>query len=96
MKHTDLITQIVLMHCPVEEIRKDAKKEKDLIWKKITAIAEDYTTASTLERQAKGPTTSAGTRRASGAARTGSRTSRTATAAPAYQPSYKANASGAP
>ena len=41
MKHTDLITQIVLMHCP-EEIRKDAKKEKDLEWQKMTAIAEDY------------------------------------------------------
>ena len=42
MKNTDLITQIVLMHCPVEEIRKDAKKEKDLDWQKMTAIAEDY------------------------------------------------------
>ena len=42
MKHTDLITQIVLMHCPVEEIRKDAKKEKDLDWQMMTAIAEDY------------------------------------------------------
>ena len=42
MRNTDLITQIVLMHCPVEEIRKDAKKEKDLDWQKMTAIAEDY------------------------------------------------------
>ena len=42
MKHTDLITQFVFMHCPVEEIRNDAKKEKDLDWQKMTAIAEDY------------------------------------------------------
>ena len=42
MKNTNLITQIVLMHCPVEEIRKDAKKEKDLDWQKMTAIAEEY------------------------------------------------------
>ena len=41
MKHTDLITQIVLMHCPVEDIGKDTKKEKDLDWQKMTAIAED-------------------------------------------------------
>ena len=38
----DLINQIVLMHCPVEEIWKDAKKVKDLDWQKMTAIAEDY------------------------------------------------------
>ena len=43
MKNTDLITQIVLMHCPVEEIRKDAKKEKDLDWQKMTAWLVGYT-----------------------------------------------------
>ena len=42
MNNTDLITQIVLMHCRVKEIWKDAKKEKDLDWQKMTAIAEDY------------------------------------------------------
>ena len=42
MKHTDLIKQIVLMYCPVKEIRKDTKKEKDLDWQKMTAIEEDY------------------------------------------------------
>ena len=30
------------MHCPVEEIQKEAKKEKDLDWQKMTAIVEDY------------------------------------------------------
>ena len=35
MKHMDLITHDVLMHCPIEEIRKDAKKEKDLDWQKM-------------------------------------------------------------
>ena len=50
MKHTDLITQIVLMDCPVEEIRKNAKKEKDLDWQKMTAIAEDKREAQ-LHRQ---------------------------------------------
>ena len=41
MKHTDLITQIILMHYPIEEIKKDSKKENDLDWQKMTAIAED-------------------------------------------------------
>ena len=41
MKHMDLITQIVLMQCQVKEIIKDTKKEKDLDWQKMTAIAED-------------------------------------------------------
>ena len=42
LKHMELITQIVLMHCPIQEIRKETKKEKYLDWQKMTAIAEDY------------------------------------------------------
>lgn len=30
------------MHCPIEEIKKEAQKEKDLDWQKMTAIAKDY------------------------------------------------------
>ena len=30
MKHSELITQIVLMHCPVEDIKKEAKNENSL------------------------------------------------------------------
>ena len=41
LKHMELITQIVHMHCHIEEIRKEAKKEKELDWQKMTPIAED-------------------------------------------------------
>ena len=52
MKHTDVITQIILMHCPVEEIRKDAKNETDLDWQKMTAIAEDRTNIGETSKRA--------------------------------------------
>ena len=40
--HEELITQVALMHCPVEDIRKESKKAKDLTWKKMVTIAEDF------------------------------------------------------
>lgn len=42
MTHLELITQIVLMHCPVKDIKNEAKKEKEQYWQKMTEISEDY------------------------------------------------------
>ena len=51
--HEELITQVALMHCPVEDIRKESKKTKDLNWKKMVTIAEDYDRMNVGEENAK-------------------------------------------
>ena len=79
------------MHCPVEEIQKDVKKEKDLDRQKMTAISEDYDRMNIMETLERAMSGKAGS--PTGEAKPRDRTGRQTTKEPESHHSCKANVS---